>query len=45
MSERYIFDLRRPDRHTLVKSLVGKTFEFADKVWKVYLQKNQVDIG
>ena len=45
MSECYVFDPRRQDRHTPFKTSVEKTFDFADNVWKVYLQKNQVDIG
>uniref|UniRef100_A0A1X7US24 Uncharacterized protein n=1 Tax=Amphimedon queenslandica TaxID=400682 RepID=A0A1X7US24_AMPQE len=31
-------------RRTPFKALVEKTYQFADNVWKVYLQKNQVDI-
>ena len=37
-SERFVPDLRRPDRRTAMKVLVKKTFHFVNDVWREYIR-------
>ena len=43
-SEHRVQDLRRPDRRTPMKVLVGKTFMYVDLVWSMYIEHNKPDI-
>ena len=37
-SERFIPDLKRPDRRTSMKVPVKKTFHFVDDIWRAYIR-------
>ena len=43
-SEYHGKDLRRPDRRTVMKVLVDKTFSFVDLVWTTCIAENKVDV-
>ena len=43
-SERKVLDLRRPDRRTMMKVLVNKTYNFVDVIWKSYMSHNTVTL-
>ena len=43
-SESAVTDLRRPDRHTDVKVLVKKTYNFVELLWVMYIAHNSVDL-
>ena len=43
-SESAVTDLRRPDRHTDVKVLVKKTYNFVELLWAMYIAHNSVDL-
>ena len=42
-SESAVTDLRRPDRHSDVKVLVKKTYNFVELLWAIYIAHNSVD--
>ena len=43
-SERYILDIRQPDRRTPMKALTKKTFHFVEQVWQAYMATNMEDL-
>ena len=43
-SERLVADLRRPDRRTLMKVLVGKTFNFVSAIWELHTHNNMQNL-
>ena len=43
-SERFVPDLRRPDRRTPMKVLVKKSFKFVEEIWEMYLQSRVTDL-
>ena len=43
-SEHKVLDLRRPDRRTMMKILVNKTYNFVDVIWKSYMSCNTVTL-
>ena len=43
-SERYVQDIRRPDRRTPRRVLVAKTFVYVEAIWIEYQRRNQEDM-
>ena len=43
-SQRRVKDLRRPDRHTQMKVLEEKTYNFVEYLWAMYIDKNSTNL-